>query len=65
MTHLDKNLALGEQLVQGLKQLEMNIKTLHKLHALKGLDTTAPYTTNTEDLLKLAFVNDALKGLKR
>ncbi len=54
---------LGEQLVQGLKQLKMNLELLHKYHVAKNLDVTAPYTKRTEELLKLEYVNECLKGL--
>lgn len=61
MGNRDKHLAA--QLIDGLKQLDMNIASLHKLHTAKGLDISHPYTKNTEDLLKIAYVNEALQGL--
>lgn len=54
----------ANSLLNGLKQLKSNLDLLHKLHVAKGLDTTDPYTKNTEDALKLAFANECLRGLK-
>ena len=61
----DREAHLGAQLVAGLKQLQMNINRLHEVHVAKNLDIDAPYTKNTEDMLKVEFVNEALKGLER
>lgn len=56
--------SLEKQLVSGARQLDVNLKALHKLHKMKGLDLGHPYTKNTEDALKIQFANQALKGLK-
>lgn len=58
-----KEQELGYQLEQGLKQLQMNIEALRRLHSAKGLDLSAPYTLNTENLLKIEFAHQALKSL--
>jgi hypothetical protein len=55
---------LGQQFVDGLKQLDMNISHLRELHRAKSLDVSSPYTRNTEDVLKLEFVNKCLDSMK-
>lgn len=49
-----------DTIFEHLMQLKINIDLLHKTHATRGIDTTSPYTKNTEDALKLAFANNAL-----
>ncbi len=55
---------LKEQLLEGLKQLEMNLVLLEDIHKKRNLDLSAPYTTNTMDALKVQYVNISLKALK-
>ncbi len=52
---------IKHHLLEGLRQLEMDLKLLRNYHKTRGLDTTAPYTKNTEDLLKLEYVNKSLE----
>ena len=54
---------LSRQLLEGLRQLKMNIDLLHGIHKAKNLDLNSPYTKNTEDVMKIEYVNQALKGL--
>jgi len=58
----DDNLA--EQLLVGLKQLDTNIKRLYTTHLELGLHLTDPHLKTIEDMLKVAYVNECLKGLK-
>lgn len=55
---------IEHQLLQGLRQLEMNLRLLHATHKARNLPLDAPYTINTENAMKLSYVNESLRGLK-
>lgn len=54
---------LSFELLQGLKQLEANIMLLRSYHAKRGLDISARFTKNTEDMLKVEYASASLKAL--
>lgn len=54
---------LAHQLLDGLKQLDGNLKLLYSLHEHRGLDTSEAYTQNTVNIAARHYVDSALDAL--
>lgn len=53
---------LKHQLLQVLKQLQMDLELLHKTHVTRGLDISDPYTVNTKNLMLLQYAKQSLEA---